>query len=258
MKLQGKKIIVTGGSQGIGESLVKAFAREGATVCALDISDQDGELVVQQANESSQNTIRYCRCDVSNRAEVDEVFDEANHLMGGLDVLVHAAAMHRHSKPHEITDEVFELLFRVNVLGTMNTNGAAYRIMQQQGKGNIINFGSESGLTAGVNNALFGATKGAIHTWTRSVARQWGPDGIRVNCVLPYMVTPGYHRFLASLSPDQRAFHQDDNKRGIPLGGRFGDPDEDLVPVMLFLASDDAHFITGQLFPVDGGMVAVR
>ncbi|MFO7978028.1 MAG: SDR family oxidoreductase [Bacteroidales bacterium] len=258
MKLQGKKIIVTGGSQGIGESLVRAFAREGATVCSLDISDQDGEMVVTQANENSQNTIRYCRCDISNRPEVEEVFEEAFNIMGGLDVLVNAAAVHRHSKPHEINYEVFELMFHVNVMGTMNTNGVAYRIMQRQGKGNIINFGSESGLTAGVDNALFGATKGAVHTWTRSVARQWGPDGIRVNCVLPYMVTPGYHRFLESLSPDQREAHEADNKRGIPLGGRFGDPDEDLVPVMLFLASDDSHFITGQLFPVDGGMVAVR
>ena len=92
--------------------------------------------------------------------------------------------------------------------------------------------------------------------WSRS--RQWGPDGIRVNAVLPYMVTPMYEAFRNAMSPEDLAAHDAETKLAIPLGGKFGNCAEDLAPVMVFLASDDSHFMTGQLFPVDGGLISVR
>jgi 3-oxoacyl-[acyl-carrier protein] reductase len=177
--------------------------------------------------------------------------------LGGLDVLAHIAGVHRHAPTHDVPDELLGWIFAVNVNGTIYTNAAAYRYMKGTG-GAIINFGSESGLTAEVNNAVYGASKAAVHTWTRSVAREWGRYGIRVNAVLPYVVTPMYTRFRAALSPEELAAHDRSTADQIPLGGKFGDPTVDLAPVLVFLAGEGSKFITGQLLPVDGGLISVR
>lgn len=258
MQLEGKRIIVTGGAQGIGESVVRAYVAEGATVASMDMNDALGAKVAEAATGQGPGQAIYSHCDVGRRNEVEAAFAQAIEIMGGLDVLVNVAGVHRHAPPDGIEEELYDFMFRVNVLGTMNTNGAAYRWMRKQGTGNIINFGSESGLTGELNNALYAATKAAVHTWTRTVARQWGPEGIRVNAVLPYMVTPMYANFRNALSPEALAAHDAETKVAIPLGGKFGDADRDLAPVMTFLANDASHFMTGQLFPVDGGLVAVR
>lgn len=257
MNLSEKRIIVTGGAQGIGESVVRAYVAAGARVVSLDMNDERGQAVVSDLAKSG-GTAHYYHCDVSKREEVDQVFAKAVEVLGGLDVMVNVAGLQKHAAPELVPEELFELLFRVNVLGTMNTNGAAYQHMKAAGTGNIINFGSEAGLTGEVNNAVYGATKGAVHTWTRTVARQWGPDGIRVNAVLPYMVTPMYENFRKAMSAEELAAHDAETKIAIPLGGKFGDASRDLAPVMVFLASDASHFMTGQLFPVDGGLISVR
>lgn len=121
--------------------------------------------------------------------------------------------------------------------------------------GSIINFGSESRLTAEINNAVHGASKGAS---TRSVAREWGKRNIRMNAVLLHMVTPMYARFRETLSPEDLAAHDKATTEQIPLGGTLGDTEADLAPVLLFLAGEGPRFITGQLIPVDGGLISVR
>lgn len=258
-QLEGKRIIVTGGAQGIGASVVRAYLAEGATVASMDMNDILGEQVVTEATRAHPDgNARYYHCNVADRTEVEKAFALARDEMGGLDVMVNVAGVQRHSPPDAIPEELYDLLFRVNVLGTMNTNAVAYRLMKGQGTGNIINFGSESGLTGELNNALYASTKAAVHTWTRNVARQWGPDGIRINAVLPYMVTPMYIEFRNALSAEDLAAHDAATKADIPLGGKFGDADRDLAPVMVFLASDASHFMTGQSFPVDGGLIALR
>jgi NAD(P)-dependent dehydrogenase (short-subunit alcohol dehydrogenase family) len=255
MLLQGRKIIVTGGAQGIGASAVRAFVAAGAEVFALDVDESQGWQVVKAAS-AGPGKATFLKCDVSVRSEIDAAFDTAVDAMGGLDVLAHIAGVHRHAATHDVPDDTLEWLMAVNVNGTIFTNGAAYRHMPKGGA--IINFGSESGLTAEVNNAVYGASKGAVHTWTRSVAREWGRRGIRVNAVLPYIVTPMYERFRVALSPEELRAHDLATAEQIPLGGRFGDADTDLAPVLLFLASDASRFITGQLIPVDGGLISVR
>jgi len=183
-------------------------------------------------------------------------FDAAVTKMGRLDVLAHIAGVHRHALTHDVPDDTLAWIFNINVNGTIYTNGAAYRHMPNGGA--IINFGSESGLTAEINNAVYGASKAAVHTWTRSVAREWGKRGIRVNAVLPYIVTPMYERFRKALSPEDLAAHDKATAEQIPLGGKFGNADADLAPVLVFLASEGSRFITGQLIPVDGGLISVR
>lgn len=177
--------------------------------------------------------------------------------MGGLDVMVNVAGVQSFVDVANVDETSYRRLFDINVLGTMNTNGSAFSIMKASG-GNIINFGSRSGLTSELDNAVYGATKGAVHTWTRSVAQEWGPSGVRVNAVLPYVVTPMYEKFREAMSPDDLAKHDEEVRSSIPLGGKFGDPARDLAPVMVFLASDATRYITGQMFPVDGGLISVR
>jgi 3-oxoacyl-[acyl-carrier protein] reductase len=212
---------------------------------------------VEAANRRGPGVAKFLKVDVSHRDAVDAAFDTAVTDLGGLDVLAHIAGVHRHAPTHDVPDELLGWIFAVNVNGTIYTNAAAYRYMKGTG-GAIINFGSESGLTAEVNNAVYGASKAAVHTWTRSVAREWGRYGIRVNAVLPYVVTPMYTRFRAALSPEELAAHDRSTADQIPLGGKFGDPTVDLAPVLVFLAGEGSKFITGQLLPVDGGLISVR
>lgn len=258
-QLKSKRIIVTGGAQGIGESVVRAYAAAGASLAVMDLNDEAGERVVAEVKKTVPDVhIRYYHCDIADGQEVTRTFTMAASEMGGLDVLANIAGIHRHCAPDAIDKDLYRFIFDVNVLGTMNTNAEAYKLMKPNGTGNIINFGSESGLVGELNNGLYAASKAAVHTWTRNVARQWGPDGIRVNAVLPYIVTPMYTAFREALSPAELAAHDAATKMDIPLGGRFGDADTDLAPVMVFLASDGSRFITGQMLPVDGGLVAVR
>jgi len=256
MDLSNKKIIVTGSAQGIGASAVRAFVAAGAEVTAMDVDTAKGEAAVAEANARGPGSAHFVPCDVSDRRIVDTAFDTAVARMGRLDVLAHIAGVHRHAPTHDVPDETLSWLFNVNVNGTIYTNGAAYRHMPAGGS--IINFGSESGLTAEANNAVYGASKAAVHAWTRSVAREWGQRGIRLNAVLPYMVTPMYERFREALSSEALAAHDKATAEQIPLGGKFGDVDTDLAPVLVFLAGDGSRFITGQLLPVDGGLVSVR
>ena len=257
MKLVGKRIIVTGSAQGIGQAVVDAYVAEGARVYALDMNEVLGVKSVEAANRRGPGTATFLRADVSNRDALDAAFATAVDNLGGLDVLAHIAGVHRHAPTHDVPDELLRWIFAVNVNGTIYANSAAYRFMKDTG-GAIINFGSESGLTAEVNNAVYGASKAAVHTWTRSVAREWGRHGIRVNAVLPYVVTPMYTSFRAALSPEELAAHDRSTADQIPLGGKFGDPAVDLAPVLVFLAGEGSKFITGQLLPVDGGLISVR
>lgn len=258
MQLDGKRIIVTGGAQGIGAATVRGYAAAGATVTAVDLNEEGGRKTAADATATGPGSVTFRKLDVSDRSAVDEVFAAAAEEMGGLDVMVNVAGIQRFAEADEPDMSFVELIYRINVFGTMNTDGAAYKIMKQHGGGAIINFGSEAGFTAEPHNAVYGSTKGAVHTWTRSIAREWGPDNVRVNAVMPYMTTPMYEQFRASMSPEDLAAHDEQTAKDIPLGGKFGDPDRDVAPVMVFLASDASHFITGQLIPVDGGLVSVR
>jgi 3-oxoacyl-[acyl-carrier protein] reductase len=256
VNLSEHKIIVTGAAQGIGASAVRAFVSAGAQVAAMDIDEAQGQATVDAANIAGSGSAFFINCDVGNRAQVDVAFDKAVSRLGKLDVLAHIAGVHRHAATHDVPDETLTWLFNINVNGTIYTNGAAYRHMINGGS--IINFGSESGLTAEINNAVYGASKAAVHAWTRSVAREWGERGIRINAVLPYMVTPMYERFRVALTPEDLAAHDKATAEQIPLGGKFGNADEDLAPVLVFLASKGSRFITGQMIPVDGGLISVR
>jgi NAD(P)-dependent dehydrogenase (short-subunit alcohol dehydrogenase family) len=171
--------------------------------------------------------------------------------LGGLDVLAHPAAIQRPADASNVSVEDWDLMFAVTVRGTMLTNQAAHRHMKASGGGSIINFGSISGLRPEVSAAAYSAAKGAVHSWTRTAAGTWG-------AVLPAIATPMYLEAMARASEEERTAFYWQNHQSIVLGEKYGDPDEDLGPVMVFLASAASRFITGQLIPVDGGQTNVR
>jgi|Marorgknorr_s2lv_3_1036020.scaffolds.fasta_scaffold01638_8 3-oxoacyl-[acyl-carrier protein] reductase len=256
MELQGKRIIVTGGARGMGAATVRAYVKAGADVIVMDISDDLGAELAAQATASGPGSAAYLHVDVSDRQSVDTAFAEAVKRLGGLDVLAHPAAIQRSSSASKVTDEDWDLMFAVNVRGTMLTNQAAHRYMKESGGGSIINFGSISGLRPEVSAAAYSASKGAVHSWTRTAAGTWGRDKVRVNAILPAIATPMFEEALARLNDKQKNENQWLNFSSIALGQQYGDPDEDLAPVMVFFASEASKFITGQLIPVDGGQTS--
>jgi NAD(P)-dependent dehydrogenase (short-subunit alcohol dehydrogenase family) len=251
MQLEGKRIIVCGAARGMGKATIDAYVAEGADVVALDTRPVDVDIV-------GPGKAHYFECDISSREQVDSVFEQAASVLGGLDVLVVTAAIDVSTPAAEISEELLERVLRVNVGGTVNTNQAAYRLMKEQGSGAIVNFGSDSGLTPAIRTGAYAASKGAVHTWTRLIAGEWGPDGIRANAVLPAIWTEMGAEHLEQLAPEDQELYKASWKIRFPLGGKPGDLVNDYAPVMVFLASDGSRFITGQLIPINGGYGMVR
>ncbi len=250
MLLDDKRIIVTGGASGIAAAAVRAYAREGARVVSLDVDDEGGRRVAAELGER----VVYLHCDVARRSEVFDVFAQAVDHLGGLDAMANVAGVERRTPAEDIADDEWDLVFDTNVKGTLYTNQAAFRHMKERG-GRIINFGSAAGIRGQAGSAHYSASKGAVMAWTRTVALEWGKYGITVNSIVPAIWTPMYDAWRARMSDQERAIHDMAMKHIIPLGGRLGDPDRDMAPVMVFLVSDASRFMTGQAFAVDGGMI---
>ncbi len=258
MELTGKRIIVTGAARGMGAATVRAYVAAGAQVFAMDVTDDTGLAVAKEATEQGPGTAEYLHVDVADKQSVDSAFASAIERLGGLDVLAHPAAIQRSSDAGDVSVEDWDLMFAVNVRGTMLTNQAAYHYMKASGGGSIINFGSISGQRPEPTAAAYSTAKGAVHSWTRTAAGTWGKDKVRVNAILPAMATPMYQEARARATDAENTASYWRNLQSIALGEEYGDPDQDLGPVMVFFASDASKFITGQLIPVDGGQSNVR
>tara|TARA_Y100000590_G_C15364896_1_gene880367 strand:- start:40 stop:810 length:771 start_codon:yes stop_codon:yes gene_type:complete len=256
MELVEKRIIVTGCASGMGAATVRAYVKAGAQVVGMDIAETAGSQVC--ADAAGPGTSAFLPVDVANGDQVTEVFAAAVDSLGGLDALAHPAAIHAGNSASDVTSTDWDRLFAVNVRGTMLTNQAAHPYLKEAGGGAIINFGSISGQRPEPGAAAYSATKGAVHAWTRTAAGTWGLDNIRVNAVLPAIRTPMFLAAKEGLSDEELNVKYWRNEQSIALGQEYGDPDTDLGPVMVFLASDASHFITGQLIPVDGGQGNVR
>ncbi|TPW78238.1 SDR family NAD(P)-dependent oxidoreductase [Schumannella sp. 10F1B-5-1] len=258
MEISDYKIIVTGGASGMGAATVRTYVAAGADVVSMDVNEQAGLEVTEAATAAGPGTATFMKVDISDKASVDAAFDAAVIQLGGLDAVAHPAAIQRSGDAASVTVEDWDLMFAVCVRGTMLVNQAAYRHMAPQKRGSIINFGSISGLRQEPVAPAYSAAKGAVHSWTRTAAAAFGKDGVRVNAILPAIATPMYDAAIARLDEAGRTANFWQNEQSIALGQKYGDPDRDLGPVMVFLASEASRFITGQLLPVDGGQAAVR
>ena len=168
--LEGKRIIVTGSARGMGEATLKAYVEAGANVVGMDVSDDAGESVSIKANQTGPGKSSYLNVDVSEKSSVEKSFSKAVEILGGLDVLAHPAAIQRASDASDVSVEDWDLMFSVNVKGTMLTNQTAYKYMKKSGGGSIINFGSISGLRPEPSASAYSAAKGAVHSWTRTAS----------------------------------------------------------------------------------------
>lgn len=241
--VENRRVLVTGAATGIGAAAVQVLSAAGARVVGTS----------HNTEPESRVGASWVRCDVSDQRSVEGAVAEAVTELGGLDVLIHAAGYWQPGMPGQIDVNDIRSVLDANFNSTVFTNQAAYVAMKASG-GQIVNFGSAEGVTGNPFAATYSAAKAAVHAWTRSAARLWGADGVTVNAVAPAVATRGADRLRATLTPEGVEQLEQQLKAAIPLGGTLGDPVEDLGPVLLFLSSDAAKFITGQLLAVDGGL----
>lgn len=261
MLLENKRIIVTGGTRGIGAVTVRAYVREGARVVFCGTNEQLGREMEARANDQpGAGRASFLRCDISKKEDVDEFFAKAEEILGGLDVLAHVAGVESNCAAESLGEEELSQLFAVNVYGMVFANQAAYRIFKRnKTEGAIINFASDVALTGMRNGAAYATSKGAVLGWSRSIASEWGIESnVRCNCVNPTMKTPMYEAWLETVDPKVREMHLANLKNRYPIDGAMGDVDRDLAPVMVFLASDGSRYMNGQIICVNGGATMVR
>ncbi len=253
-----KRIVVTGGASGIGASAVRALVAAGARVISIDVAEEAGERAVAEANAAGPGAAWFFKASVADRPATIAAVEAGVATMEGLDGLVHAAGVQQYKPAEYLTDDDWDAVMNVNARGTMIVNQAVFPHLRANGGGRIVNFASGAGMTGVRGCAHYSASKGAVLAWTRVIAQDWGCHGISANCIAPGMWTPMYQKTRDGKTPEELAFHDAGMRVMIPLGGKLGDPDRDLGPVLVFLMSDGAGFITGQTIPVDGGLTMVR
>jgi 3-oxoacyl-[acyl-carrier protein] reductase len=244
--LAGRRAVVTGAATGIGAAAVTAFRDAGAQVVAFFHETPPPERLSSQC--------AWVRCDTRDRSSVDAAFEAATAELGGLDVLLAAAGVWRPATPETLSEEELDLVLDTNLRSTVLTNQAAFTRMRDGG-GSIINLGSGEAVRGNPAAPHYAAAKAAVQAWTRSAAAAWGRHDVRVNALAPAVHTPGAERLFAHIGPQGVAGLEQHLRMSMPIRGQLGDPAQDLGPVMVFLASSAARFVTGQLIAVDGGLL---
>jgi 3-oxoacyl-[acyl-carrier protein] reductase len=247
-KLTGKVAIVTGASKGIGAALAKGLAAAGAAVAVNYAADKAGaERTVSEITSHNGKAIAI-QADVSKAADVKRMFEQTKNVFGSVDVLVNNAGVFQFEPFEAITEKEFHREFDTNVLGPILALQEALKHFPASG-GSIINISSIASANPVPNSSLYSATNGAIDTLTMALAKELGPRNIRVNAVAPgHTETEGTRRIgLVGSEQAQQLVS------ATPLGGRFGQP-EDIAPVVVFLASDDAAWLTGERISASGGV----
>lgn len=246
-RLAGRVAIVTGGSQGIGLAMARAFAREGASVV---ISSRRADAIEEAARQLGVDGSQVIgvQADVANREDAQRTIQAAVDRFGQVDILVNNAQATRQAKIEDITDESIKLTFGSGLFGTLYHMQAAFPYLKERG-GSVINFGTRQGIYGEPGDGIYGANKEGIRGLSRSAAREWGQFGIRVNVINPAALSPSAEKAL-NANPERAQKYYDE----ISLR-RFGRPDEDIAPIAVFLASDDGHYVTGQTINADGGQI---
>lgn len=260
MQLKGKRVIVTGGVTGVGRATVLAMMREGAAVVSVSRAAPGSDRVVNLINAAKAlgtSPVKHLQLDITKQADVDRVIDQCVDHLGGLDVLVNSAGAEQQKLTEELVEQDWQDMFAVNMYGTAFACSAACRHMKKTGGGSIINYSSFAGVGGIPMMAAYGAAKGAVLTYTRVIAKEWAPYNIRANVICPAVMTEMSEVWYAEMSPERRAEIEAFKKASIPLTGDLGKP-EDAANLNVFLASDNASYMTGQLLGVDGGMMMGR
>jgi NAD(P)-dependent dehydrogenase (short-subunit alcohol dehydrogenase family) len=250
-RVKNKVAIVTGGASGIGEATAKLLAKEGAKVAIADIDDENGKRVEAEVKEANGEA-HFWHLDISQEKEVDRVFTEIYRRYSRLNILVNNAGITGVRKPtHEITSEEWDSVMNVNLKGTFFCTKYAVPYMISAGSGSVINVSSIMGILGGPGQ-VYNTSKAAIRHQTKSDAVIYAKDHIRFNSVHPgYIITPLFKKLAAKTQGVEKAIQEESYR--IPLG-RMGMP-EDIANGILFLASDEASYVTGLELIIDGGKV---
>lgn len=246
MRLQDKRIIVTGAASGFGAGMARRFVEEGARVLVADINAEGAEALARELGERAAP----CRVDVSDREQVDAMVATAVEAWGGLDAVVNnAGATHRNRPLTEVDEATFDRIYAVNVKSIYLAAMAAIPHFRKHGGGTFLNIASTAGLRPRPGLTWYNGSKGAAVILTKSMAVELAPEKIRVNAICPVMGATGLLEDFMGMpdTPENRAKFI----AGIPLG-RMSEP-RDIAGAAVYLLSDDAEFVTGVALEVDGG-----
>jgi 3-oxoacyl-[acyl-carrier protein] reductase len=243
MRLKDKVAIITGGAAGFGEAMARRFAEEGARIVVADLQEEAGTRVARAINGV------FTRADVARKADIDAAVAVTLDRFGRVDIMVNNAGFtHRRRPMLEVDEASFDRIFAVNVKAIFLAAHAVVPVMRRQGGGAILTTASTAGLRPRPGLTWYNASKGAAITLTKSMAVELAPDRIRVNCLCPVAgETAMLADFMGGDTPDHRAAFV----ASVPLG-RLSRP-RDVANAALYLCSDEAEFITGVAFEVDGG-----
>ncbi len=237
--LKGKRVLITGGSRGIGEACVRAFARYGCRVCFVYKNSR------QAAEELAKEAGALAVCaDVSSFSQAESALAKAVDYLGGLDILVNNAGIAQEKLFTDISELDWKNMIDINLGGVFNFSSAAAKLMIQNHSGKIINIGSMWGKTGASCEVHYSASKAGIEGLTKALAKELGPSGINVNCIEPGVIDTDMNRGYSAADIAELC-------ERTPLC-RLGSAD-DVANAVCFLASDAASFITGQIIGVDGG-----
>ncbi len=246
MRLKGKTALVTGAGQGFGFGVAEIFTREGARVACLDLKADIAEAAAKRFGDAGAIALH---ADVSKRDDVERAAKAVIAAFGRVDIVVNnAGTTHRNKPLMEVEEAEFDRVFAVNVKSIFLTAQAFVPHMREHGGGVFINIGSTGALRPRPGLTVYNASKGAVHVMTKSMAVELAPDGIRVCALAPVAgETPLLAMFMGEDTPEKRAAF----RATVPLG-RFSTPN-DIGAAALYLASDEAAFLTGVVLEVDGG-----
>lgn len=250
MRFADRVVIVTGGAKGIGLACVEAFAAEGAKVVVADVDTEGGEKAVRTV-EASGGTARFVRTDVGDKAEAKRLVDQTLEAFGRLDVLINNAGVIKTGDFLELPEEDFDAVLRTNLKGMFLVGQAAARAMVEAGKGAIVNMSSANAVVAIPNQIPYVTSKGGVNQLTKAMALALADKGVRVNAIGPGSILTD---LLKVVMADDAARQKILSRTPI---GRCGEPAE-VARVALFLASDDASYLTGQCIYPDGGRLALN
>ncbi len=252
-RVDGKVAIVTGAAMGIGRATAVLLAREGARVAVTDIESDAGQTTVEEITRSGGDA-RFWHLDTSDEQSVSEAFDHVIGAFGRLDVLVNNAGIAGITKPtHEITLEEWNHVMSINLNGVFLSTKHAIPAMRRAGGGSIVNLSSIYGMVGSTGAPAYHAAKGAVRLMTKTDALTYAADGIRVNSVHPgFIWTPMVENSLRRRGDVEAGRREIDERQ---VMGRMGEPN-DIAYGILYLASDEAKFVTGSELVIDGGYTA--
>jgi NAD(P)-dependent dehydrogenase (short-subunit alcohol dehydrogenase family) len=247
-RLEERVAIVTGAGDGIGKAVARRFAAEGATVLVAELDEGSGADVAAALTDEFGTDARFLRTDVGVKADNLAMVDAAADRWGRVDILVNNAyGGGRLGRVERKTDELMDHGLRVGFLGPFWAMQAAFPIMKAQGYGRIINLCSLNGVNAHMGTLEYNTAKEALRTLTRTAAREWAPTGVVANAICPGALTAAA-RAVFERNPELQVSAE----AAHPMG-RLGDPERDIAPVAVFLASEECRYLTGNTLFVDGG-----